>query len=213
MGGGLEVDSVLGRGSTFTATVRLRRAAGSVPADRAERALAGRRVLVVDDSESNRRVLSRQLESWGMTCTDVAAPLDALGLVAGGERYDAALLDMHMPGMDGIHLAAALRRVPTGSALPLVLLTSDQARGDRTRQGAFAAVLTKPVRATALRSALLLALSGGSEALRPAPARRTGGGPGTAAEHPPGRGQRDQPEGRRAGAGEARSHGHDRRRR
>ena len=72
--------------------------------------LPGRRALVVDDNATNRQILRTQLGGWRMHAEAFAAPAEALAAVDAGASYDVVLLDMHMPGMDGVALATALRR-------------------------------------------------------------------------------------------------------
>jgi PAS domain S-box-containing protein len=166
MGGELRVTSEPGRGSEFTFTAALG-ATDEAPAEAVSVAdLPGRSVLVVDDNPTNRRVLRLQLEGWGMSCTDVVTPAEGLALVRDGRRFDVAILDMTMPLMDGEQLAAALRQLPGGRELPLVLLTS---LGRRSRGEDFAACLTKPVKTSALRDALARALRPDREHTAPGP--------------------------------------------
>ncbi len=73
-------------------------------------------------------MLGRLLHNWGMSCTDVATPAAALELLSAGASFEVALLDMDMPGMNGVQLAAALAQLPAGRDLPLVLLSSLQWR-------------------------------------------------------------------------------------
>jgi PAS domain S-box-containing protein len=145
MGGGLTVDSEPGTGSTFTLSVRLTgardRRAAVTPAG-----LAGKSVLVVEDNATNCRALRLQLEGWGATCTALGVPAQALELVAAGRTFDLAVLDMHMPEMDGLQLAAALRQLPAGRRLSLILLTSMQSHAMLAESELFDAVLAKPVR-------------------------------------------------------------------
>ncbi|HEU0101101.1 MAG TPA: response regulator [Mycobacteriales bacterium] len=160
MNGGVTVRSEPGVGSTFTLTVELasipeRR---SVPGTAGATSLAGISVLVVDDSEANRRVLRLQLEGWGAACTDVGGPVRAIELVAGGRRFDLAVLDLQMPVMDGHELAVALRALPSGRDLRLVLMTSLQTRSRFMESPLFAAVLTKPVKSRLLHEHLTRAL-------------------------------------------------------
>ncbi len=153
MGGDLHVASEVGAGSTFTLTARLDVAAADA-APEAPAPMAGRSVLLVEDNPSSRRVLERQLVGWGLACTAVGTPATALELVAGGQRFDVAVLDARMPGTGGRELARSLRSHPAGIELPLLLLSGRQSRPHHHDFPLFAAVLDKPVRATALRDAL-----------------------------------------------------------
>jgi PAS domain S-box-containing protein len=162
MGGELTVSSTPGTGSEFTFGVVLGRfdepgepARPSAPTELAQ--LSGRNVLVVDDNHTNRRILRLQLEAYGMACTTTASPVDALALIGAGRSFDIALLDFAMPTLDGVQLATALRRLPAGQRLPLILLSS-VGRRDRNDDSLFAAVLTKPMRSAPLFEAINRAL-------------------------------------------------------
>jgi len=163
MGGDLQVASESGVGSTFTFTAVLtgaadRRAARAAPQTGPPRTLAGRSVLVVDDNATNRRVLSVLLAQWGAIGTEAAEPAEALRMVEEGRHFDVAVLDMHMPGMDGAQLAAELRRTPAGAVLPLLLLSSLQSRLPAAQRALFVSTLTKPARADVLHDAIVAAL-------------------------------------------------------
>jgi PAS domain S-box-containing protein len=178
MGGDLSVTSTPGVGSEFTFAVVLGRFDGPqsgtrLPTDAAA-ALTGRNVLVVDDNTTNRRILRLQLEGFGMTCTTCASPLDAVALIGGGRHFDIAILDFAMPLMDGVQLAMALRQLPAGQRLPLMLLSSI-GRRDRTDDRLFAAVLTKPMRSAPLIQALAQVLTRPTSAQRSAGVRDEGG--------------------------------------
>ena len=160
MGGDLTVTSLAGLGSTFSFTAMLR--ASPERRSTAERrlvgSLRGRTALLVDDNATNRRVLRLQLERWGIGCTDVETPAEALMLVRDGATFDVAVLDMHMPDMDGASLAVALRALPGGRHLPLVLLSSMGTRLPARQQALFVATLTKPAKSSLLQSTLLQAV-------------------------------------------------------
>jgi PAS domain S-box-containing protein len=175
MGGAISVASTPGVGSVFTFTVTLGRDAhdrgpltGSVERTRMRASLTGRRVLVVDDNATNRRMLQLELRGWGMDCVDVATPAEALRILSGADRFDIALLDLMMPVTDGAELARRIRTLPGRDVLPLVLLSSLGRRPDDD-ENLFGAVLTKPVRAAGLLETLANVLH--SRARVPAPAR------------------------------------------
>ena len=116
-------------------------------------ALRGKRILVVDDNETNRRILALQAAKWGMAVQDSADPARVLGMLA-KDRFDLAIVDMHMPGMDGSALAERIRAA--GHVLPLVLFTSLGRREDV--DGLFAATLAKPLRQSQLFDTLVTLL-------------------------------------------------------
>jgi len=155
MGGEISVASEVGVGSTFTFTVATKR--GPVP-PRVERslvALAGKRVLVVDDNATNRRILEHQLELWGLVAVSTELPVEAIAWVQRGDVFDLAILDFHMPLMDGVELARALRALRDESTLPLMILTSIGALTPAKTGPPLAAVLTKPVKHSALFDAII----------------------------------------------------------
>jgi len=171
MGGSLTAESEVGRGSTFTAGIVAEafddQLAENVLRDRAA-TVRGRRLLVVDDNATNRRILVKQALLWGMEPQAAASAVEAIDLVRHGHPFDVAVLDMQMPDMDGARLAAELRRYRDRQALPLVLLTSV---GQRQHDGAeglneFSAWLSKPIKPAALLEALqqVLGKRSGSEA-------------------------------------------------
>jgi PAS domain S-box-containing protein len=167
MGGELVVRSEPGVGSTFSFVARVETGDDSAARTAAAPVLAvlhGRSALVVDDNATNCRILRLQLEGWGFACAAVETPAAALALVLAGTAYDVALLDMHMPDMDGQQLAGRLRRLPAGKQLPLILLTSLGTRPPDLPPGV--TFLTKPVKAVTLRNTLASVLRA-STAARP----------------------------------------------
>jgi CheY-like chemotaxis protein len=152
MGGRMWVESEAGRGSTFSFTVRValvpskpRLYTGGARAD-----VQARRLLVVDDNATSRRILGDLARNWGMAPHAVETPAEALELLRAGETFDVAILDMQMPDMDGHMLATEIHALRT--AMPLVLLSSLGRVPDP--HGLFAANLTKPVKPSQLLDVL-----------------------------------------------------------
>src|SRR5437899_12051509 len=114
-----------GEGSSCTFPIRAPLAESRQPKRRdfigPQAALSGKRVLVVDDNATNRRVLALQTAKWSMVPRDTASPAEALRWLDAGETFDLAIVDMHMPEMDGLSLAREIRA--PRSALPLVLFS------------------------------------------------------------------------------------------
>jgi PAS domain S-box-containing protein len=177
MGGRMwvESDGVAGRGATFHFTIAAEPSV--VPAAARTRAgalpeLRGKRVLIVDDNATNRRILALQARGWGMQPVLAADAGEALACVRSGEPLDLAVLDVHLPvpegaptaPADGVALAREICRLRGAARLPLVMLTSV---GGATLPEAgtiqcFEAWLTKPVKPSHLYDALVGALVPGA---------------------------------------------------
>ena len=160
MDGRIGVRSTEGQGSTFWCTARFQKQANSLRAILPTGDLTGKRVLIVDDNESNRLILHHLVSGWGMT-DDLAEDAEsALHCIAEAKRrgrpYDLAILDVIMPGKDGLQLARELQNHPAGSGVRLVVMTSILQRGhaEQARQAGAMGYLPKPVRHDELRDCL-----------------------------------------------------------
>jgi CheY-like chemotaxis protein len=163
MGGDIWVHSEAGKGSRFCFTVRLGvgdaktiETGAIAPAEM----LRGVKVLVVDDSPTNLRILEAMLNRWDMKPTLVEGGEQALGELArsceAGRPYSVILTDVHMPKMDGFGLVERIRKMPGFSTATIMMLTSAGQQGDaaRCRELGVAAYLLKPVRKSDLRDAI-----------------------------------------------------------
>ncbi|MBN8511244.1 MAG: GAF domain-containing protein, partial [Burkholderiales bacterium] len=147
MGGSMWAESAgPGKGSVFRFGIRtpIAESAATTRRDIAgpQPALAGKRLLVVDDNATNRRILGVQAGRWGMVVREAADPAEALRLLQAGERFDLGILDLHMPAMDGVELARRIRAAR--QTLPLVLFSPLGRRAAGDGEALFAATLPKP---------------------------------------------------------------------
>ncbi|MDA8019493.1 MAG: response regulator [Thermoanaerobaculia bacterium] len=156
MGGDLWVESEPGDGSTFSFSFRVERARGYGISEEVTEGLEGRRVLIVDDNESNRLILTRQTSSWNMEPQLASSGPEALTLLR-LKPFDVAILDMQMPGMDGLQLAAAIRKHEDLRKIPLLLLSSmvTVVDDELVHKVGIAGCLHKPVKQSRLKAALL----------------------------------------------------------
>ncbi len=168
MGGKLGLTSAPGAGSTFWFELSLRRADAAPgpetigdPPD-----LVGQRALIVDDNATNRKILRQQLRSWGVESVEAVDAFEAIGLAAvaaeTGEAFDIGVVDLNMPGMDGIELAGVLKGDPKTAPTTLFLLSSS---GERLGAAechllGFAGSLTKPVRPSELFDCVISSVDG-----------------------------------------------------
>jgi len=164
MGGQIWVDTEVGKGSTFSFTMTTQAVKSAVPAELKVKQpqLAGKRLLIVDDNVTSGQMLVQQGRDWGMLMRVAQSGPEALALLHQGEPFDLILLDRQMPGMDGLALAAEIRKQPYHQKLPLVMLTSigQPETSEKSVIANFAAFLNKPIKQSHLYKVLIQVLVG-----------------------------------------------------
>lgn len=165
MGTDIAVRSAKGQGSVFSlgVTFPVLEGGGDAPADSVVeggledlmRGLRGKRVLIVDDDSLGRHTAREMLELAGIEPAEAENGPRAVEII-GREAFDAVLLDIRMPDMNGFEALKAIRRLPGGSNLPVVALTGDASGEDRLRclQAGMDDHLGKPLDAASLFAAL-----------------------------------------------------------
>ncbi len=168
MSGHIGVDSSPGRGSTFWFTASFDRQPQKTSEFTGKAHLEGLRVLVVDDNATNRTLVHHQITSWGMRNGSAAGGVEALELLrreaAAGDAYDIAILDMQMPGMDGLMLARQIKADESIARTRLVMMTSLGPRDDNLlREAGVEVCLRKPVRQSQLYDCLATVMADASQ--------------------------------------------------
>ena len=175
MGGSIGVQSTAGHGARFVVDLRLPKGVALPAPALASTLLDGVRVLVVDDHPTNRQILQQQLARWRMHVECAASGHEALRRLAlaarHGEPFQIALLDTHMPAMDGLQLARAIQARPELKATRLLILSSTYANADRQAHSdaGILRYVNKPIRRAELWRALGDTVTGISTQAMPDP--------------------------------------------
>lgn len=160
MNGRIWVESDVGRGSNFQFTIQTE--IGTLPEapdwHKARKKLFKKIVLIVDDNETNRLILTRQTQSWGLTSHAVASGREALEWLQANRIPDIILVDMQMPEMDGLMLTKLIRQKYSAD-LPIIMLTSMGGRADSSGHEGLSGYLIKPVKAALLHAAIYRCLA------------------------------------------------------
>jgi signal transduction histidine kinase/DNA-binding response OmpR family regulator/ligand-binding sensor domain-containing protein len=159
MGGQILVESIAGKGTTFTFTIKamVSQQATRTYVHHNVSGIEGKRVLIIDDNQTNRNIFKNQLEQWKLVPTLASSGKEALEILAQISGFDLVLSDMQMPGMDGMQLARSIRKIQ--AILPIILLSSVGDERNEEQRKLFASVLTKPVKQHTLFKHIVAQLS------------------------------------------------------
>jgi signal transduction histidine kinase/DNA-binding response OmpR family regulator len=155
MGGSVSIESTLGKGSTFSFSIVAFAVPGRVIDKQNAPILQGKTVLIVDDNATSRRMLRVETEGWGMIVEEADGGLAALEILR-QKHVDVALLDFHMPEMNGVTLAGKIHDVSKNRPIPILLLSSLGMTFENGQEELFRVRLTKPVRAAQLLKQLVI---------------------------------------------------------
>jgi CheY-like chemotaxis protein/HPt (histidine-containing phosphotransfer) domain-containing protein len=176
MNGRIWVESEASRGATFHFTIMAAAAPASSPPawQAAQPQLGGKHLLIVEDNATNQQIIAHRARNWGMRIQSATTGDEALNALA-SRSFDAVIIDLQLPDMDGMALADEIRKQPYARYLPLLLLSSVRLRGDdpRAASAGISMMIYKPIRPAQLLDALCRALSVQVQRERKAPVTHT----------------------------------------
>lgn len=150
MGGTIWVESTVGQGSTFHFSIIVKSTQKDAPLFNAEQLMVGKRILIVDEGATNRRILTLYAKSWGMIPCTVSSGLEALDKLCQEAPFDVAILDMQLRNTERIALVAQIHNHDNVKNLPIIILTSIIQRHEIAQriEVEVAAFLNKPIKPT-----------------------------------------------------------------
>ena len=165
MGGNIGVESEEGKGSNFWFTADFKKQPDQQDEGKVIKDLQNKKILVLDENQMNRKVFTQYLISWG--CLFEEAPDAEIALEVlktanrNGHPFDAVISDMHLPGLDGVEFAKAVKSDPDLLSTKLILTTSVANRGDASvaKSAGYSGFLTKPIKMAHLFNCLITVIS------------------------------------------------------